>query len=377
MLTQASCGDARELNSLIIVMGIGLDKDTTDPNNILLTSQVVLPEKISGGSSGGGGSGSSGKPYCNVESAAENTFEAIREYTHIVCSKLYISHNETFVIGKDIAEKGIREYMDFFVRAKETRPTTTIVISKTTASDVLNVDAKANLLPAININKLVEAQVNNSQAIEANIQVYVSAMLSESMAFVAPMIGIEEQGENKLLSIKGMAVFKDDKMVGELNEDETRGLLWITGDVKSGAINTTYNDQIIAIEIKSATTKVSPEIKDEQIIMHIHITEESVLTMQSGEKNAATKEDLPKISDCVKDVIEDEITMVFERAKQLGCDIFGLGELLNKYENEQWEKIKDNWDALFKTVQLDIKIKTNIGGAGAITQPVVPESEGE
>ena len=376
ILTQAGCGDVRELNSLVIVMGIGLDKDTEDPGNILLTSQVVLPEKIGQGSSTGGTSGSSEKPYCNVESAAENTFEAIREYTHIICSKLYISHNQIFVIGKDIAEAGIRDYMDFFVRAKETRPTTTIVISNTTASAVLDVEPKANLLPAININKLVEAQVNNSQSIDVNVQDYVSTMLSESTELVAPLISIETQGENELLSVKGLAVFKDDKMVGELDEDETRGLLWIRGDVETGAINVTYNDQIISTEIKSATTKVSPEIKDEKIIMHIQVAEEGVLTMQSGETNVATNEDLLKISDCVKDVIEEEITIAFEQAKQLGCDIFGFGEMLNKYKNEQWENIKDNWDNLFKTVELDIKIETNISSAGAITKPVT-QSEGD
>jgi spore germination protein KC len=267
--------------------------------------------------------------------------------------------------------------MDFFIRAKETRPTTTMLISETTALDVLNVEPQANLLPAININKLVEAQVNNSEALEATVQVYINTMLSNSTSFVAPMISIEEQGEKKLLSIKGMAVFKEDKMVGMLNEDETRGLLWIKGDVQSGAINTVYNDQQIAIEIKSATTKVSPKIIDEKIIMHIDIDEEGLLVMQSGEKNVATPEDLPKISDCVEDVIEGEITMAFEKAKQLGCDIFGFGELLNKYENEQWEKMKDNWDELFKTVQLDMKIETNIRGAGAIIKPAVPETEGE
>ena len=366
---QAGCGDARELNALIIVMGIGFDQDTENPDDILLTSQIVLSEKIGVTE---GGAGSADKPYCNVESAAENTFEAVRKYTHIVCGKLYLSHNEVFVFGKDTAKKGIREYMDFFIRAKETRPTTTLVVSDTTASAVLDVEPKANLLPAININKLIEAQVNNSQALEVNIQDYVSTMLSESIAFVAPMISIETQGENKLLAIRGMAVFKGDKMVGELDKNETRGLLWVKGEVKTGVINVTYNDQIISIEIKSSETKVIPEIKDKKIIMHIHIVEDGVMTMQSGTQNVATVEDLPKISDCVKDVIEEEITLVFEHAKQLGCDIFGFGELLNKYENRQWEKIKDNWDALFETIQLDIKIETNISGTGVITKPAVP-----
>ncbi|MDD5017853.1 MAG: Ger(x)C family spore germination protein [Eubacteriales bacterium] len=372
MLMQAGCG-ARELNELVIVMGIGMDTDTENPDNIKLVAQIVLPNNIGQSSSAGGSSGSSEKAYCNVESAAENTFEAIREYTHKVCNKLYIAHNQVFVIGREVAERGIADYLDFFIRAKETRPTTTIVIADTTAAEILDVEAKMNLLPAINVNKLIEAQAENSQSREINVQDYVSTMQSETTSFVAPMIHILQEGENQFLSIKGMAVFKEDKMTGELDEDETRGFLWIKGWIESGVINITAGDQQVATEIVSAKTELSAEIKDGEIIMNIKITEDGVIATQTGTVNLATLMGIGEIEALVKEEILNELTLALKKAKELNADIFGFGEVLHQHYSKEWEGIREDWDTVFSKVKVNIEIETNISGAGIITEPALSE----
>ena len=133
----AGCASTRELNELVIVMGVGMDVDNETPGNMILIAEIVLPGKISSSDKGGS---SSDTPYSNMDSSAANTFEAIREFTHMVSGKLYTAHAEIFVIGREMAERGISPNMDFFVRAKETRPTSKIVVSDTTARDALDVN---------------------------------------------------------------------------------------------------------------------------------------------------------------------------------------------------------------------------------------------
>ena len=374
VLAEAGCSSSRELNELVVVMGMGFDIDRDNPEGITLVSQIVIPNNIGQGSSEGGGSGSSDKPYCNVESTAGNTFEAVREYTHKACNKLYIAHNQVFVISEDVARKGIAQYLDFFVRAKETRPTTTIIVTDKTAAEVLNVEPKVNLLPAININKLIQAQVSNSQSREVNVQEYVSVMQSKTTSFVTPMLSILHEGENTLLSVKGMAVFKKDKMVGELDEDETRGYLWVIDKIQSGAVNVEIEDQKISTEIKSSKTNLSSEIKDGKVVMNIKVTQTGIMTTQTGTVNMATIMGIGKIEEKVKEEIANEITLAIKKAKELNADIFGFGEEVHKYHSKEWDAMKDDWETLFHEVEVNIEVEAQIVGTGIITEPVLPEN---
>ena len=166
MLQGTGCQSARELSDLVIVMGFGMDSDEKTPDNIKLTAQIVLPEKISSSKEGGASSSDSEGPYYNLDSSEENTFEAVRGYTHMVSGRLYVAHTQVFVIGHAMAQKGIAPVLDFFTRAKETRPTAKIVVSETTASEMLGVKPQMEMLPATHISRLVEGQAINSQSKE-------------------------------------------------------------------------------------------------------------------------------------------------------------------------------------------------------------------
>ncbi len=366
---QTGCENARELNDLVVVMGVGLDEDAQKPQNIKLIAQIVLPNNIGAGSSSGegGGSASSEKPFCNIESSAENSFDAIREFTHIVCNKLYLAHNQVFVISKAIARRGIMQYMDFFVRAKETRPTTLIVIADQTAAEILGVEPKMCLMAAINIMQLIPQQANNSQSMEATVLDYLNAMHSDTAAFLAPMIFLKHQEDETFLSVKGLAVFVKDKMVGELNADETRGLLWVLGKVKSGAMNVTVAGQKVSVDIVSCKTKLTSEIQDGNIIMSIDIDQKGTLALQSGSENLVTDDAFSQIETEVERSIREEIMLAFEKAKALGADVFDFGETLHKYHLEQWQTMHANWAEIFPTIELDIRIKSTIVGAGILT----------
>jgi spore germination protein KC len=107
MLQGSGCQSARELGDLVIVMGIGMDSDQKNPENIKLTAQIVLPEKISSSQDGGASSSGSEGPYYNLGSSEKNTFEAVRGYTHMVSGKLYIAHAQVFVIGREMAQRRV------------------------------------------------------------------------------------------------------------------------------------------------------------------------------------------------------------------------------------------------------------------------------
>ncbi len=369
MLQGSGCQSARELGDLVIVMGIGMDSDRENPENIKLTAQIVLPEKISSSQEGGGSSPDSEGPYYNLDSSEKNTFEAVRGYTHMVAGKLYTAHAQVFVIGRELAKAGIAPHFDFFMRAKETRPTAKIVISDTTAGEVLGVKPQKEMLPAIHIAQLVEGQAVNSQSKETTLVDYVKAMQSTTSSLIAPVLRIEEKDGKQVLLVSGMAVFKEDKMVGELSGDETRGVLWVLGEIQSTVINVEIAGGIASFEVLGARSSVSPVVSDGKAIMKIEVAASVELAEQTCEENLANQDSLKELQTLVGEAIRSEILLAYQKAAALKADVFGFGEMIHRQDAASWREMEPDWDGLFAEITLDISVDVSIKSVGSLERP--------
>jgi len=373
LFTLSGCFGGREINDLEIVIGIGVDKNES-AGNILLTAQIVKENETGGTGKDGGGED---KAFWNVNSTGNSIFEAVRQITHKTGNRLFISHNQAVIFGKDIASEGLEKYIDFFLRAHEMRPTALILIAEDRASDVMDAKPETEKFPAVNIEKLVESYAFTSHLYKVNMKDFASCMMSDTKAPMAPLVSVMQDKENKDIYVSGLAVFKKGRMVGKLNEDEVRGLLWVLGKVKSGVITVSSpNEQGSAVlEILSAKSKVTPELKDKRIVMHIKIKEELSLSEQTTTENLATDSAFERMQKASAEIIRQEILAAFDKSKELNADIFGFGEMLHKKYGNEWKALKDNWDDLYPSVELKIDVESKIIKTDLLKKPAW-QSEG-
>lgn len=368
--------DARELNELIIVMGIGLDVDMDTPGNIKMTAQIVLPQRVSSGG-GDSSSGGSERAFINVSSAASNTFQAVRQYTHLVPGKLYISHNQLIVIGRDLAEQGISRPLDFFSRARETRPTLNLLVADTTAEEAMSIQPDLNLMPANYLDKLIEGQSANSQSINTDMIDYVSAMQSKTLSLVVPIVRLTTNAGTPVQMLEGVAVFKGDVMVGELSTTETRGLLWAKNLITSGVVNLGIEDGIATFEIANAKSSAKPVVSpDGKVTIEITVSSQMKLTEQTCTANLATQEYMRQLKGMIETLIDRRIQQALEKAKALHADIFGYGELVHKHYNNLWGDMEPRWDEIFQELTVNVTADVSIISTGAIEEPVWDHEDG-
>lgn len=371
-LVLSGCLGGREINDLEIVIGMGVDKDV-DTGDIFITAQIVKEgqmEKMSGN----GGSGEENKAYWNVSSTGKTIFDAVRQITHKTGNRLFVSHNQVVIFGSEIASEGLQKYIDFFLRAHEMRPTTLILVSEDKASQVLDAKPETDKLPAMNITKILKSYGFTSYFYKVNMKDFTSCLLSTTTAPVAPLISLCEDIENKDIYISGMAVFDGDKMIGKLNQQESRGVLWVLGKVKSGVVIVSSPDKQgnITLEILEAKSKVTPEIRERRIVMHIKIMVESSLSEQTTSENIATISYFEKLQKAQAEVIKQEILAAFDKSKELRADVFGFGEILHKKYSKEWKTLKDDWDDVYQLIELDIKVETTIQKTDLLKKPVSP-----
>lgn len=370
VLGLTGCWNRRELDTLAIVMGTGVDKPK-ESSGVQLTVQIAKPGEIKTPEKGGGGD----KTYWNIKSTGNTVFYAIRGFTHESSRKLFFPHNQVLIFSRSIAEEGVQKYVDFFIRDPESRLGVWVLVSKGTADEVLDVKSELEKIPSNNIANLVEAQAATSEASYVKLKDFYIRLMSKTTAPIAPFIEISGEGEKKTILISGTAVFKRDKLAGELDKRETRGLLWAIGEVKSGIIvvDCPDGDGKVSLEIIKAEGKITPEITEDRIHIKVDIKEEGNLGDQSCPENLALP---PKIELLEKEkaaAIRDEVMAALKKAREFKTDIFGFGDAIHQKYPQQWKNLEDRWDEVFPDIEVEVNVDAKLRLTGRINRPAVPE----
>lgn len=370
------CWDKEELNELAIILGVGIDKAKT-PNEIEMTVQI---EKSGGtqssSSSSSNGNQSSGSHYLNMKDTGKDVATIFGDYSHKLSREIYIAQNQIIVFGEDMAKGGIRNSMDFFLRDYQGRLNVDFFIAKGQAGDILAANPTMGEIPAFEMSQLIDAQTATSESVKLTVADLMADLSSSTKSMVAPYLEIVNDGEEKHFSIPGSAVFKGDKVVGELDKEKTRGYLWVVNKVESGKITVNVLNEQAVLEISKAESQMVPEIKEDgSISVKVNISEEGILSSQTGSVSLGTPENMKLLENSEAIAIKAEILQTLNKTREMGTDIYGFGESINRKCPKQWKSIKANWDELYKKIDVQINVIAKLRGEGRIVNPNYPEEE--
>lgn len=373
MLSQSGCWNSRELDALAIVRAIGIDTPTGGSGKVQITAQIVKPQQI--GSTPKSGSSGDSEAFINETSTGDTVFSAVREMTSKSSRKLYFPHNEILIFGKDTAKGGIQKYLDFFERGHETRNIVLIAVSETSAEELLDVEPALEQVPADDITETIKQYSDStSQTQDVKLLDFINVYSNKSSSAIAPMLKVVQDGSKKHIEVSGTAVFKADKLIGTLDKSEGRGLMWVLGKVKSGVIVADApKGNFVSAEIVRSKTKMTPVLENGKVVIKIKITEEGNIDEQIGTENLLGPPEVSDLEHNIAAVIEREINAALKKARELDTDVFQFGSAIEGKYPSEWKKMKDNWDEIFKTLEVELSIEASLRLSGRISKPLAPE----
>ena len=365
VLSLSGCWNRRELNTFSILMGMGIDK-AEEVGKIQLTAQVVKAGELK--KDGGGDA----EAYANIQSLGETVFDALRRFTKESNRKIYLPHSQVLIFGEDIAVEGVQKYMDFFLRDHEPRFRDNVLVAKGKAEEIFEIKSEIEKIPALGISHLVEAQGATSEATAVTLKDFACRLMSKTTTPIAPLIEISGEGEEGVLRISGMAIFKQDKWVGELEGSDARGLLWVIDKVKSGIIVVDCpkeeEEGNLSVEIIRASSKIIPEMRGDEIHITVRIKEEGHIGDQECPRELDL-EDIENIEKMKAEVIRGEVLSALEKAQELNTDIFGFGEAVHRKYKKEWKEIEPRWDEIFPEIEVEIDVDAKVRRPGMLTRP--------
>lgn len=347
-------------------MGFAVDKGAKE-GEIEITAQIANTRTISSASEGKGGDAQQ-KPYLNLSSKGDYVFPSIRSSVSKSGSKLYMAHNYVVIFGQETAEDGLGNYMDFFLRDHELRLDMHLLVARGKGADVLNVNAGFQSIPSLHIHDLIQAQKQLSTGMTVTVFDYMNKLAAGKGSPLIPIIEIDKSGGEDVLHMTGTAVFSDDKMIGELSERETRGLLWAAGEVEQAVLMVPMGEDNVGVEVLRAKGDMRAQIdKDGKVTMLITVEAEGALGSERGKENYTTPEGIDRLLEAFAKEIENEVRACLAKGRTLKADVFGFSDVLYRYYPKKWKAMQDT---AFYDLPVQIEVTAKIDSSGRIGRPV-------
>lgn len=365
-LLLTGCWDRVEINDLAIVLATGID--LSEEGEIELSVQLAIPKAMGGGQGSSGGQG--GDQPTTVERVTGRTiFDCHSKLQASASRRLFWGHNRVVIIGEKLAEDGIQKHIDFFARHPEPRLRAYVFVSKGKPTDILKVVPDFDDSSSEVAREIAKFEIGMSVTLKELIE-----MLSGDAGNTAlPWIEVEKEVQGKGgVQVNGTAVFKKDKMIGRMDEELSRGILWLRNEIKLAAVTIKPEDAEgqISFDLLRSRTELIPKIENDNWKMTIKVTTEDDAVENETKLNLMNPEVVKKLQKQMEAEIKERIRLALEQVqKEMKVDILGFAEIFHRQYPDQWSKVKDQWEEKFPEINIEIQAKAYIKRPGLSTSP--------
>jgi spore germination protein KC len=369
------CWDRKELKTLAIIAGIGLDRG---PNGKLQgIIQYINPSMIKTGGADSSGGGETATATWVTQGIALTQFGADRQTRLQTSRSMYLPQMQVIIFGKEVvAWKGIRPLFDLHARYPQERLTAMVLIAKKTANAVLKAQNPLDKIPALAlVNQINSSSKMTGQVLPVRHIDLFKMLISKTWDPALPQVEVIQSGRLKNLRLAGTVVFKQDRPAGELNPIETRGLMWVLGRVQHALLQITGppGHGRGALEVIKAAGKFQPKLRDGAVIMEIEVAAQTNLVEVLVPENWSTPEKLRQLGAIGSAIIRREILAAWKVARRLNADIYGFGEAVGRKYPREWKAMEPRWDQIFPKIKLAIKVETQVVKTSELIKPLLPQ----
>jgi len=385
----SGCWDRLELEDRAVVLGISIDDAGPEAEKqedeishlrgkfpapkdemIRIAMQIALPGRIplGPGESGGGGAGKdSQQSVWVIDVVGHSIDDAIMNLDQQISGRLFFGHLRVIVVSEAVAKRGLQNLNDYLRRNAEVRRMAWMMISKGPAIQLMKASPKLERVPSLYLMSTLDEAIKTGKLPTDYVGMFWSNSSKKGQEGFLPYVQlIREQN----VEIKGLAFFKNDKMVGVTQPIEIAGYMGIKGISRSGYRGMVQLDDdgtatLYAIHRKSI---IRAQIKNG----HPHITVSIMIELNLEEK--LTEQTPINRSDLLENLErQDEIAIaklykdLIKQTQEKQSDIFGFGEYVRAKQPNYWNrniKTKEKWQNMYKDITVDVKVDSKIRRIG-------------
>ena len=365
-LLLSGCWNTREVNDLAIITAAGMD--LTEDGQIELSVKIYLTSPSSGDSGSMSGQPDGDKGTSVVRSVTGiNVADAASRLQKEVSRRVFWGQTDAFLFGERMARAGLEEPMDFLMRHIASRERAHVFVSNTTAKDVLL------LAPPIDrsVADALIAMAEQQTGLNITMMDLAQMMISKSKAAVLPIVVIREgHGEQQSFPyIQGVSVIKNGKMIGRMEEDATRGVMWLRNEIKQATVTVSPDRSggYVSLHLHRSHTRLLPKIEDGRWIMTVRITGQDDVVENTTMLDLSEPDHIGKVEKELEEIVNDRVKLALDLAQnEFKADIFQFADAFHRKYPKIWKANEDRWDEIFPKVEVRMETNLRIARPGLV-----------
>ncbi|WP_042348718.1 Ger(x)C family spore germination protein [Bacillus massiliigorillae] len=352
LLACSGCWDQRLLKDKGVITIISFDLVKKE-----LLETVAFPISIKGQDT------SQEQEAVTVSGKGASTQDATEQINKKFAEELDYSKVQVFLIGEKLAKQSILPVMDTFYRDSKSPLNAYVAIVKGTAKEALSIVPPEQPLKGAYFNGLIKSAIKLGELPEVTVQDTSSKLEAAEKDILIPHIKLTD--EQNRATVIGLALFNQNRFVGELSNLEAKMYLLLNGENRkkrtftfkvSNKKKNELSNQVTFNVLKMKRNLVVKE-KSDNIVVNIDL--DLKLSIKEYPIDHLNREDvIRELNKNIQKELTKAANKTIKKLQQSNCDGLGIGLRVKAFHNDIWTKI--NWKETYQNIPITTNITTTI-----------------
>ena len=347
-----------DISNRDVVQGVGIDINADGTYTVTL--ETINTENYSNADG-------AAKPVMNLRTLHGKTVSSAIKSAYSIDGKTpVLSQNRVIVIGKELAERGILPSLDFFIRDAENYPTVQIATVEEKAEDFFKNASSESTVVSRNIEKILLTSDDDMTVSSITLCELMNRLESAGHSFYVPIITTFKEKDRPEIKSKGTAVFKEDKYVCSLSEEETASLNFISDKARKGSVDFNTDEGFAAISIIKSKTVRKVDCSAENPIFYIKIEiDADIAESDTDTEYSLSKSDVVSLKGYAEEKVKSDIEKLSEKLyTEQQADAAGLSRLIYIHYPELFRENEKNLNEIMTESQYFVEVEICVRRVG-------------
>lgn len=365
------CWDRREVDRITFPLALGIDSNQKG-DGYMVFAQIAETKTAGQG-------GTIERNFVVLEGKGSTVASAIINMASQAPQQLSLQHVKALVISENLARSGVSAALEVVSRTWEFRPNVNLFVTSSSIKQLFQAKPTATIgvtTPFEGVN-LVKERTNKVPVIE--LREFFQKMFTLGAEPIMGRAELTSKEKTQDIRLEGSAVFKKNKMVGWLNDEETGAWTIVKSSTGSYDIVAPFpgkKEQKLSFNPLASNCQIIPQISDNGVKIKLKVDFEANLTEETSPL-PVNENTLKVIETVLNHKLENLIkNTVLKTQKELHSDIFGFGEKFRRKNPKYWQEHKNQWDSIYSELPTEVEVKSVIRRPGKISDPIAfPNTE--
>ena len=363
-----------DVQKTALIMAVGVDRED---DTFIVTSQIAVPQSSKEGKA---------SETVQIVSRGKTVADAFEEinaktgwYPKLVFCRLII-------LGEKTAQSDVFDALDFFLLDEYMSDNCLLATCDGLAKDLLNVTALIDPSGSVAMQKVLSPHAERvGTVLPTTLREFSIGYFSDAKSGFLPILKTQPQQEHiggettdnsgngqggsgesggtqnsgggntsgeggektdkPVFSAGETALFVAGKRVGKLTEEETFAFNAVDRDLRLAAYSVNDGEAVCTLTVKRNSHKTKLVVgADERATLKIDVTMSAGLLDYSQALPLEESVDMGDVPggafSAAEKLLASQIRTTFEKCRTCGCDLFGVGERIQKYKPKTYEKLR-------------------------------------